>query len=70
MSSGLRLKDRHRTAYALLAVVVGRPEPDDPPFTRSWVYRWGLLFAFSLTGVRSRPPPPKAGRGTMPGRRK
>ncbi|MEU0345124.1 hypothetical protein ABZ092_40905 [Streptomyces bobili] len=44
----LRLKGRHRTAYAFLADVVGRPEPDDLLFTRSWVYRWGLLFEFSI----------------------
>ncbi|GGW64683.1 glycosyl transferase [Streptomyces galilaeus] len=48
LASRLRLKGRHRTAYALLADVVGRPEPDDLLFTRSWVYRWGLLFEFSI----------------------
>ncbi|MCI3269672.1 glycosyltransferase [Streptomyces cylindrosporus] len=49
LASRLRLKGRHRTAHALLVDAVGRPEPDDLLFTRSWVYRWGLLFEFSIT---------------------
>ncbi|MGI5454797.1 glycosyltransferase [Streptomyces sp. CA-249302] len=49
LASRLRLKGRYRTAHALLADAVGRPEPDDLLFTRSWVYRWGLLFEFSIT---------------------
>jgi tetratricopeptide (TPR) repeat protein len=49
LASRLRLKGRYRTAYALLGDVVGRPEPDDLLFTKSWVYRWGLLFEFSIT---------------------
>ncbi|MDQ8708274.1 glycosyltransferase [Streptomyces sp. LHD-70] len=48
LASRLRVRGRHRTAYALLAAVVGRGEPDDLLFTRSWVYRWGLLFEFSI----------------------
>ncbi|MGW0735794.1 glycosyltransferase [Streptomyces sp. NPDC002851] len=48
LASRLRVRGRHRTAYALLAGVVGRREPDDLLFTRSWVYRWGLLFEFSI----------------------
>ncbi|WP_405947977.1 glycosyltransferase [Streptomyces prunicolor] len=49
LASRLRLAGRHRTAYALLRDVVGRPEPGDLLFTKSWVYRWGLLFEFSIT---------------------
>ncbi|MPY34847.1 glycosyltransferase [Streptomyces adustus] len=49
LASRLRLKGRYRTAHALLCQVVGRPAPDDLLFTRSWVYRWGLLFEFSIT---------------------
>ncbi|MFE2580700.1 glycosyltransferase [Streptomyces sp. NPDC059378] len=49
LASRLRLKGRYRTAHALLSEVIGRPEPDDLLFTRSWVYRWGLLFEFSIT---------------------
>ncbi|MGW0834772.1 glycosyltransferase [Streptomyces prunicolor] len=49
LASRLRLAGRYRTAYALLRDVVGRPEPGDLLFTRSWVYRWGLLFEFSIT---------------------
>jgi glycosyltransferase involved in cell wall biosynthesis len=46
--SRLRLRGRHRTAHALLRDVVDRPEPDDLLFTRPWVYRWGLLFEYSI----------------------
>ncbi|MFI6543754.1 glycosyltransferase [Streptomyces prunicolor] len=49
LASRLRVAGRHRTAYALLRDVVGRPEPGDLLFTKSWVYRWGLLFEFSIT---------------------
>lgn len=49
LAAGLRLRGRHHSAHALLREVVGRPEPDDLLFTRSWVYRWGLLFEFSVT---------------------
>ncbi|MGW5665633.1 glycosyltransferase [Streptomyces sp. NPDC003758] len=48
LASRLRVQGRHHTAYAILGAVVGRPEPDDL-FTKSWVYRWGLLFEFSIT---------------------
>ncbi|KUM72743.1 glycosyl transferase family 2 [Streptomyces griseorubiginosus] len=49
LAAGLRLRGRHHTAHALLGRVVGRPEPEDLLFTRPWVYRWGLLFEFSIT---------------------
>jgi tetratricopeptide (TPR) repeat protein len=47
--SRLRVAGRYRTAHALLGDVVGSPEPDDLLFTKPWVYRWGLLFEFSIT---------------------
>lgn len=49
LASRLRARGRYRTAHALLSQVIGSPEPDDVLFTRPWVYRWGLLFEFSLT---------------------
>ncbi|MER6350427.1 glycosyltransferase [Streptomyces sp. NPDC001634] len=49
LASRLRVQGRYHTAHALLGAVVGRPEPDDLLFTRSWVYRWGLLFEYSIT---------------------
>ncbi|MFH8799554.1 glycosyltransferase [Streptomyces sp. NPDC017936] len=48
LASRLRLRGRYRTAYALLGAVVGGGEPDDVLFTSPWVYRWGLLFEFSI----------------------
>lgn len=49
LASRLRLRRRHHTAHALLVDVVDRPAPDDLLFTKPWVYRWGLLFEFSIT---------------------
>ncbi|UUU33945.1 hypothetical protein JIX56_31160 [Streptomyces sp. CA-210063] len=49
LASRLRLRRRYHTAHALLVDVVDRPAPDDLLFTRPWVYRWGLLFEFSIT---------------------
>ncbi|MFF4211922.1 glycosyltransferase [Streptomyces sp. NPDC001796] len=47
LASRLRVQGRHHIAYSILGAVVGRPEPDDL-FTKPWVYRWGLLFEFSI----------------------
>ena len=52
LASRLRVLRRHHTAYALLVDVVDRPAPDDLLFTRPWVYRWGLLFEFSISAHR------------------
>ncbi|MFC7266034.1 glycosyltransferase [Streptomyces lutosisoli] len=49
LASRLRLQGRYHTAHAILGAAVGRPEPDDLLFTKGWVYRWGLLFEFSIT---------------------
>ncbi|MFI9625137.1 glycosyltransferase [Streptomyces sp. NPDC052042] len=49
LASRLRLQGRHHTAHAVLRAVVGRKEPDDLLFTKSWVYRWGLLFEYAIT---------------------
>lgn len=49
LASRLRLKGRYRTAHALLGDAVGLPEPGDLLFTKAWVYRWGLLFEYSIT---------------------
>ncbi|MFC3572670.1 glycosyltransferase [Streptomyces yaanensis] len=48
LASRLRLQGRYHTAYSILGTVVGRPEPDDLLFTKSWVYQWGLLFEYSI----------------------
>lgn len=50
LASRLRVADRHHTAHALLAGVLDRPAPaDDLLFLQPWVYRWGLLFEYSVT---------------------
>ncbi|MFD3723161.1 glycosyltransferase [Streptomyces sp. NPDC058674] len=47
--AGLRVAGRHHTAHALAASVLDRPTPDDLLFVQPWVYRWGLLFEYSVT---------------------
>ncbi|MGX4691987.1 glycosyltransferase [Streptomyces sp. JNUCC 63] len=49
LASRLRVQGRWHTAHAVLGAVVGREEPGDLLFTRSWVYRWGLLFEYAIT---------------------
>ncbi|MFI8323385.1 glycosyltransferase [Streptomyces sp. NPDC085529] len=50
LASRLRLAGRHHTAHALLKDAVDRPAPaDDLLFVQPWVYRWGLLFEYSIT---------------------
>ncbi|MEU8463139.1 glycosyltransferase [Streptomyces sp. NPDC029003] len=47
--SRLRLLGRHRTAHTLVEPCLDRPAPDDVLFVQPWVYRWGLLFEYSIT---------------------
>ncbi|MEU8585768.1 glycosyltransferase [Streptomyces sp. NPDC048664] len=50
MASRLRMMGRHHTAYALLGHAIRKPMPtEDILFTQPWVYRWGLLFEYSIT---------------------
>lgn len=48
LASRLRVMGRYRTAYAIASAVLGRRQPDDLLFVQPWVYRWGLLFEFSI----------------------
>ncbi|WP_369144763.1 glycosyltransferase [Streptomyces sp. R44] len=45
----LRTRRRHQAAHAIVSAVVDREMPDDVLFTQPWVYRWGLLFEYSIT---------------------
>ncbi|TXS30123.1 glycosyltransferase [Streptomyces sp. ms191] len=49
LAARLRTMSRHHTAHALVATVLDREQPDDLLFMQPWVYRWGLLFEFSIT---------------------
>ncbi|MFD3947004.1 glycosyltransferase [Streptomyces sp. NPDC058579] len=49
LASRLRLRGRNHSAHAVVSAVVGRKQPDDVLFTQPWVYRWGLLFEYSIT---------------------
>ncbi len=48
--SRLRLREQYRAAHAFAAAALDQPRPaDDLLFVQPWVYRWGLLFEYSIT---------------------
>ncbi|MFF2406692.1 glycosyltransferase [Streptomyces sp. NPDC058092] len=49
ISSRLRCLGRYRAAHAFVSTALDREAPDDLLFVQPWVYRWGLLFEFSIT---------------------
>ncbi|MGW4160478.1 glycosyltransferase [Streptomyces sp. NPDC004788] len=50
LTSRLRKASHHHTAHAIVSAVLDRPQPaDDVLFLQPWVYRWGLLFEYSIT---------------------
>ncbi|MGW1492768.1 tetratricopeptide repeat-containing glycosyltransferase [Streptomyces sp. NPDC002402] len=49
LSSRLRQQGRHHTAHAIARGGLGKKQPDDILFIHPWVYRWGLLFEYSIT---------------------
>jgi hypothetical protein len=46
---GLRERDLHQAAYSLARRGFRIEQPDDILFVEPWVYRWGLLFEFSIS---------------------
>src|SRR3954447_18599785 len=46
---GRRERDLPQTAYALARRGIRIEQPDDILFVEPWVYRWGLLFEFSIS---------------------
>jgi glycosyltransferase involved in cell wall biosynthesis len=49
LCSRLRLAGRYQAAHAFAAAGIDREMPDDLLFTSPWVYRWGMLFEYSIT---------------------
>ncbi|MCX4981463.1 glycosyltransferase [Streptomyces sp. NBC_00572] len=49
LSGRLRKLGRYRTAHAVVSTVLDREQPGDLLFMHPWVYRWGLLFEYSIT---------------------
>lgn len=45
----LRGMGRHQAAHAIVRAGLGKEQPNDLLFVQPWVYRWGLLFEFSIT---------------------
>ncbi|MFB6776117.1 glycosyltransferase [Streptomyces sp. NPDC056352] len=49
LSSRLRGLGRHHAAHAFACAGLDREAPDDLLSVQPWVYRWGLLFEYSVT---------------------
>ncbi|MFE2730630.1 glycosyltransferase [Streptomyces sp. NPDC059349] len=49
LCSRLRSMGHYRAAHAFASAGLDQPVPDDLLFVSPWVYRWGLLFEFSIT---------------------
>ncbi|WP_392668667.1 glycosyltransferase [Streptomyces sp. LN785] len=49
LSSRLRGLGRYHAAHAFVCAGLDREPPDDLLFVQPWVYRWGLLFEYSIT---------------------
>jgi len=52
LAQGLRVRDLHRAAHrftSLAADLRPLPVPDDDLFVIPWIYRWGMLFEYSIT---------------------
>jgi tetratricopeptide (TPR) repeat protein len=52
LAQGLRTRDLHHAAHRFSSLASGLrplPIPDDDLFVSPWVYRWGMLFEYSIT---------------------
>jgi tetratricopeptide (TPR) repeat protein len=49
IASRLRLRGEYESAHVFAARGLGRPIPPDLLFVEPWVYRWGLLFEYSIS---------------------
>jgi hypothetical protein len=43
------VQGRYQAAHAFAQAGLGKTQPDDLLFVRPWVYRWGMLFEYSIT---------------------
>ncbi|WP_316740246.1 glycosyltransferase [Streptomyces sp. MK7] len=48
LASRLRKRGHHQVAHAVVRTALDRRMPDDILFVYPWVYRWGLLFEYSI----------------------
>jgi tetratricopeptide (TPR) repeat protein len=49
LATRLRLREEYHGAHLFASRGLDRPKPDDLLFVSSWIYRWGLLFEYSIT---------------------
>ncbi|MGW8768765.1 glycosyltransferase [Streptomyces sp. NPDC055815] len=49
LAARLRKRGRHHSAHAVVSAVLDRKQPADLLFMQPWVYRWGLLFEYSIS---------------------
>ncbi|WP_245231763.1 hypothetical protein [Streptomyces novaecaesareae] len=52
LCSRLRQMGRYQAAHAFARAGLDRDVPNDWLFTEPWVYRWGLLFEYSIAAYR------------------
>lgn len=48
LASRLRLRGEYETAYLFASRGIDRPMPPDILFLHPWIYRWGMLFEYSV----------------------
>ena len=46
----LRTRNQHRAALAFLRAGIDAPVPPDQLFVHRWIYAWGMLFEYSISG--------------------
>ena len=49
LASRLRVRGEYHAAHLFAQRGIDRPQPDDILYVWPWVYRWGLLFEYSIT---------------------
>jgi tetratricopeptide (TPR) repeat protein len=48
LARGYRSRDAHHAAHLFALRALDRPPPDDILFVEPWIYRWGVLFEYSI----------------------
>lgn len=49
LAAGYRELGGHHAAHLFAARALDRPQPDDILFVQPWIYRWGVLFEYSVS---------------------
>ncbi len=49
LAAGYRAREAYQAGHLFAARAFNRPQPDDILFVEPWIYRWGVLFEYSIT---------------------